>query len=42
MTQNISFPIEDFMGEYGSMGALCALSDDEWEDLKNLQKEVLI
>lgn len=42
MTQSISFPIEDFMGEYGTMGDLCALSDDEWEDLKSLQKEVLI
>lgn len=42
MTQSISFPIEDFMGEFGSMGDLCALSNEEWEDLKELQKEVII
>ena len=42
MTQDVSFPIEDFMGEYGKMGYLCELSEDELEDLKKLQKEVLI
>ena len=38
----ISFPIEDFMGNYGTMGTLCELSEDEWADLKNLQKEIMI
>ena len=41
-SQSISFPIEDFMGEYGTMGGLCELSEAEWEDLKQLQKEVIV
>ena len=38
----ITFPIELFMGEYGQLGHLCKLSEEEWADLKELQKEVMV
>lgn len=38
----ISLPIELFMGEYGKMGNMCAMSLDEWEDLQELRKEVAV
>ena len=37
-----SFPIELFMGEYGQMGQLCVLSEEEKAELIELQKEVMI
>ena len=40
--EEISLPYDLFMGEYGQLGHICKLSEEELEDLKQLQKEVTI
>lgn len=41
-SEEITLPIELFMGEYGKMGYLCTFSEEELNDLKELQKEVTV
>lgn len=40
--EDISLPYDLFMGEYGQLGHICKLSEEELADLKELQKEVVV
>ena len=37
-----TYDFKMFMGTIGSMGNMCELSEEEWADLKELQKEVMV